>query len=113
MRALIVGYLVALCWIGGTVASAQDAAPPTDAASPTDATEQSAGEDPSDERAAQFVGVRGADAERVPGGALLIAAYAVVWGLLFLFLLRLRGLQRQNAEELTRLSNEIRESGRR
>lgn len=68
-------------------------------------------EDPADERAAQFVGVRGPDAEQVSGGALLLGAYAVVWLLLFVFLLRMRGLQRQTANELQRLSAEIRASG--
>jgi len=67
--------------------------------------------DAAEERATQFVGVRGPDTESVPGGALLLAAYAIVWALLFLFLMRMRGLQRQTAEELERLSAEIRASG--
>lgn len=67
-------------------------------------------EDAAEERAAQFVGVRGPEAESVPGGALLLGAYAIVWALLFLFLMRMRGLQRQTAEELERLSAEIRAS---
>jgi CcmD family protein len=66
--------------------------------------------DAAEERATQFVGVEGPDAESIPGGALLLAAYAVVWALLFLFLMRMRGLQRQTAEELERLSAEIRAS---
>ena len=68
----------------------------------------SAGETAAVERAAQFVGVTGPDTEDVPGGPLLITAYAVVWGLLFLFLLRMRGLQRETAEELERLAAEVR-----
>lgn len=71
-------------------------------------TAESVAETPAEERAAQFVGVTGPEAESVPGGVLLLAAYAVVWVLLFLFLLRMRGLQRQTAEELERLSAEIR-----
>ena len=67
--------------------------------------------DAAEERATQFVGVRGPEAESVPGGALLLAAYAVVWVLLFLYLMRMRGLQRQTAEELERLSAEIRATG--
>lgn len=70
-----------------------------------------ADETPAEERAAQFVGVTGPDAESVPGGALLLAAYAIVWVLLFLFLARLRRLQSQTAEELERLSAEMRASG--
>ena len=57
------------------------------------------------------MGVRGPDAENVPGGALLLAAYAIVWVLLFVFLLRMRGLQKQTADELERLSAEIRATG--
>lgn len=67
-------------------------------------------ESPAEERATQFVGVTGPEAESVPGGALMLGAYAIVWVLLFLFLMRLRGLQRQTAEELERLSAEIRAS---
>jgi CcmD family protein len=66
--------------------------------------------DAAEERATQFVGVRGPEAESIPGGALLLGAYAIVWALLFLFLMRMRGLQRQTAEELERLSAEIRAS---
>ena len=68
-------------------------------------------EDPAEERAAQFVGVTGPEAESIPGGPLLLGAYAVVWILLFLYLMRMRGLQRQTAEELERLSAEIRAPG--
>ena len=75
--------------------------------SPVDEAPAAAEESPAEERAAQFVGVTGPEAESVPGGALLLAAYAVVWALLFLFLLRMRGLQRQTAEELERLSAEV------
>jgi CcmD family protein len=104
MRALI-AVLVLGCTMLITPVATADASPDADAAvsdTPKDAA---------DERAAQFVGVRGPDAESVPGGALLVAAYAVVWGLLFLYLMRMRGLQRQTAEELERLSAEIRASG--
>jgi CcmD family protein len=76
---------------------------PTEANAPTQAEET-----PAEERAAQFVGVTGPDAESVPGGALMLAAYAIVWVLLFLFLVRMRRLQSQTAEELERLSAEIR-----
>ena len=64
-------------------------------------------EEPGEERAAQFVGVRGADAERVPGGALLLSAYGIVWLLLFFYLMRLRGLQRQTSEEVARLASKV------
>jgi CcmD family protein len=41
----------------------------------------------------------------------MLGAYAIVWALLFLYLMRMRGLQRNTAEELERLSAEIRASG--
>lgn len=105
MRALTVAFVLITTMLLTPGLLAQD-----EAAEPGAAAEQVA-EDPADERAAQFVGVRGPDAEQVPGGALLLAAYAVVWVLLFVFLLRMRRLQRQTADELQRLSAEIRASG--
>lgn len=67
-------------------------------------------QDAAEERATQFVGVEGPNAESIPGGALLLTAYAVVWALLFLFFMRMRRLQRATAEELERLSAQIRAS---
>ena len=104
MRALIVTFVLVTATLIAPGLLAQD-----EAADPGSKTEQAI-EDPADERAAQFVGVRGPDAEQVPGGALLLAAYALVWALLFLFLW-MRGLQRQTADELQRLSAEIRAPG--
>lgn len=103
MRALIAA-LVLGCTMLITPLALADSAPVPDAGAsetPKDAAE---------ERATQFVGVEGPDAESIPGGALLLAAYAVVWALLFLFLMRMRRLQRQTAEELERLSAQIRAS---
>ena len=101
VRSLISAFVCCGLLVAAVPASAEEASPDAPAAAP-------AGETPSEERAAQFVGVTGPDAESVPGGALMVSAYAVVWVLLFLFLLRMRGLQRQTAEELERLSAEIR-----
>ena len=103
MRVLMSVFVVGFSLLALSAASAQDSPAPA----PTEpATEES----PAEERAAQFVGVTGPDAESVPGGTLLVSAYAVVWVLLFLFLLRMRRLQGQTAEELERLSAEIRAS---
>ena len=104
MRALIAVLVLGGVMLITPVAIAESPPEPDAAASETP-------EDAAEERATQFVGVRGPEAESVPGGALLLAAYAVVWGLLFLYLMRMRGLQRQTAEELERLSAEIRASG--
>lgn len=76
----------------------------------TDTTASEAQKDAAEERAAEFRGVRGPEAESVPGGALMLAAYAVVWVLLFLYLMRMRRLQRDTAQELERLSADIRAS---
>jgi len=100
MRALIAA-LVLGCTMLITPLALADAPPePDTAASETE-------KDAAEERATQFVGVEGPEAESISGGALLLVAYAVVWVLLFLFLMRVRGLQRQTAEELERLSAEI------
>ena len=104
MRALTAALVLGCTMLLTPMALAQE--PPAEPA----ATNAKVQEDAADKRATQFVGVRGPEAESIPGGALLLAAYAVVWALLFLFLMRLRGLQRQTAEELERLSAEIRAS---
>ena len=101
MRALMSAFVVGFTLLTVSAAAAEDAPAPAEVA---------ADESPAEERAAQFVGVTGPDAESVPGGTLLLSAYAVVWVLLFLFLLRMRRLQGQTAEELERLSAEIRAS---
>lgn len=104
MRGLVTPFFVLLVLLGAATSHAQaEADPVADTAGAGDASETAA-----EERAAQFVGVTGPEAESIPGGALLIAAYAVVWVLLFLFLYRMRGLQRQTAEELERLAAEVR-----
>jgi CcmD family protein len=104
MRALIAAFVLSCTMLITPVALGEDPPAEPDLKSETE-------KDAADERASQFVGVRGPEAESIPGGALLLAAYAVVWVLLFLFLLRMRGLQRQTAEELERLSAEIRAFG--
>lgn len=101
MRALISAFACCGLLLATVPAAADEPSTDSEATAPAD-------ESPSEERAAQFVGVTGPEAESVPGGALMVGAYAVVWVLLFLFLLRMRGLQRQTAEELERLSAEIR-----
>jgi CcmD family protein len=100
MRALISAFVLGWALLCLAPAFAQDEPDDAEVAGELEET-------PAQERATKFVGVTGPDAESVPGGALLIAAYAIVWILLFLFLLRMRGLQRQTAEELERLSAEI------
>jgi CcmD family protein len=100
MQALIAAILLGGTLLVAPVASAQGDTGGTEASSTSSQTA-------AEERATQFVGVTGPEAENIPGGGLLLAAYAVVWVLVFLYLLRMRGLQRQTAEELERLSAEI------
>ena len=101
MQALIAAFVLGCTMLVVPIASADEA--PAEQA----AADEASGESPAEERAAQFVGVTGPDTESVPGGALLVTAYAVVWLLLFLFLIRMRRLQRQTAEELERLSAQM------
>jgi CcmD family protein len=108
MKEIFMRALIAALVLGGTTLITPMAL--ADAPPEPDAAASETQEDAAEERATQFVGVRGPEAESIPGGALLLAAYAVVWALLFLFLMRMRGLQRQTAEELERLSAEIRAS---
>ncbi|TFH26600.1 MAG: hypothetical protein E4H00_10425 [Myxococcales bacterium] len=103
MRALIAA-LVLGCTTLFTPLALADSPPLPDAGA------SEAPKDAAEERATQFVGVEGPNAESIPGGALLLTAYAVVWALLFLFLMRIRRLQRATAEELERLSAQIRAS---
>jgi CcmD family protein len=100
MRAVATPIVFAFMLSSAASAFAQGEAPPSSA--------EQAEETAAEERAAQFVGVTGPEAESIPGGPLLLGAYAVVWVLLFLFLFRMRGLQRQTAEELERLAAEVR-----
>lgn len=100
MRAVVSAFLLIGLFVAAPALAQEPSAQPE--------TARAVGESPAEERAAQFVGVTGPDAESVPGGTLMLVAYAVVWVLLFLFLLRMRRLQHQTAEELERLSVEIR-----
>ena len=58
-------------------------------------------------RAAEFRAVTGPDAEQVPGGMLLIAAYAVVWLLVFAYFLRLGKQQARLATDVSRLEQSL------
>ena len=101
MRMLIFVLTVALTGVAAVGTSAQ--APEASSASAQE-TEAERAKSAAEERATEFVGVEGADAERIPGGGLLLAAYGVVWVFLFLYLMRIRGLQRNVAAELERLT---------
>lgn len=64
-------------------------------------------EDPAEERATAFRAVEGPQTEDVPGGALLIGAYALVWVLVLLYVLRLGSMQAGLAREVDRLERSL------
>jgi hypothetical protein len=95
LRALALAFGLALS------AVAPAAAQPADGAT--------AGATP-DDRATSFRAVSGAEAESVPGGALLVGAYGLVWAFTLLYVLRLAGLSRRTAQDLTRLERTLAEA---
>ncbi len=71
------------------------------------ATGRAFAEDAEGGRAAAFRAVTGPQAEQVPGGPLLIVAYAIVWALIFLYLFRLGRLQTHTLEEIEKLEKRL------
>jgi len=63
--------------------------------------------DPQEDRASAFRAVRGAEAEQVPGGALLIGAYGAIFVLLLVYVWRLGRLHAANAEQLDGLARTL------
>lgn len=55
-------------------------------------------------RQTSFVAVEGPARDSVPGGTLLVAAYGVVFALVFLYVARLAKMQAENARSLQRLA---------
>lgn len=68
-------------------------------------------EDAAESRSAAFQAVEGPQAEQVPGGPLLVYAYATILVLLVAYVARLGSLNAKNRAELARLSSAI-ERGR-
>jgi CcmD family protein len=71
------------------------------------AEEETSEEDAAESRAATFEAADGAQAESVPGGTLLIAAYGIVWLLLFGFVASIALRQARTSSELERLKREL------
>ena len=65
------------------------------------------GEDAAESRATAFRAVQGAQQEDVPGGGLMIGAYAVALAALVAYVARLGMLQKRNDGELARLGAAI------
>ncbi len=64
-------------------------------------------ENASESRAQAFQAVSGAVKEDVPGGPLLVAAYAFVWAALFFYIWRLHKQQRELETELNDLKKRV------
>jgi len=78
----------------------------------TDVATVSAQEDVGESgRASAFRSVEGADAEEVPGGALMIGAYAVMWLFLFFYLFRMQRGQLAVQHEIERLGRVLEDKG--
>ncbi|MDH5672333.1 MAG: hypothetical protein OEZ06_09300 [Myxococcales bacterium] len=83
---------------------------PTLAQAQQDQQDQQGG-DAAEGRSTEFRAVEGATEEDVPGGPLLVGAYAVILALLVLYVLRLSGLQRRLAGDLGRLERTLAAGG--
>ena len=64
-------------------------------------------QDPASERATEFVAVEGPQAESVPGGVLMLAAYGAVWLFLLLYVLRLGKLSARAQADVARLEKSL------
>ena len=64
-------------------------------------------QDAAEERATSFRAVQGAVKEDVPGGPLLVSAYAVIWVFVLLFVVRVVRQQQQSQRDLTRLEGQL------
>lgn len=65
------------------------------------------GKDAAESRATAFQAVEGPQKEQVPGGALLVSAYAFVLVLLVAYVARLGALQSKTAAEVERLTRAL------
>lgn len=62
-------------------------------------------------RSTEFRAMTGPATESVPGGTLLVAAYGVVWLLLFGYALRLGAMSRETRERLAALEKALEKAG--
>ena len=65
-----------------------------------------------EERAASFQAVSGAQAENVPGGPLLLGAYALVWLLTMGYVFRVGRLEAKLSADVEALARQIEEASR-
>lgn len=63
--------------------------------------------DPAEERSAAFRAVEGPVTEDVPGGPLVVGAYATVWMLILLYVFRIGRMQGRLARDVDRLERSL------
>lgn len=68
-------------------------------------------EEPNDGRSTEFRAMTGPAQESVPGGMLMVSAYAVVWVVVFGYVLRLGGLSSSTRTKLDRLEQALSKGG--
>ena len=69
--------------------------------------QEAADDSAAESRASSFRAVEGADAEQVPGGNLMIGAYAVMWIFVFGYVLRLQKIHGQTQADLSRIERAL------
>ena len=95
MKRVRSGWLALSLWLAAPVyAYAQEAA-------------DDPSKDPAESRATSFQAVEGSQKDEVPGGGLMVAAYAFVMVVLVGYVARLGSLQGKTARELERLTRVI------
>lgn len=98
MKAFVRGAILAL-WLGaGSLGGLSVGVPGVAAAQDEDAAE---------ERAMAFEASEGAQTENIPGGALMIAAYGVVWWLVLGYVVHLGFQQSSTSQDIERLRRDL------
>lgn len=107
MTALLFAASGVLALAAVAVSSARAQAPTGAPAGSGSAETPERGEAPAESRSAAFRAVEGGRQEDIPGGPLLIGAYAVAWVLMLLFVVRIGRLQAATSKELARLEQSL------
>lgn len=103
------GLAVGALW-AGLAAACACWTPAPGLAQPAGQGEMEDGRSADESRSQAFQAVEGAIEEDVPGGPLLVAAYGVIWLVIFGYAWRLIGLQRRTLEEIEALQRVLREA---
>jgi hypothetical protein len=90
-----------------TTATSLAVAPPAPATAPSASTSTAT----PDDRATSFQAVKGGG-EQVPGGALLVSAYAVIWVIVLIVVVRVFHRQSMTSEQIAALEKAIEDAGK-